>query len=389
MPLLSSLDLFSGIGGITFALHGIAKPAAYCEIDRDCHTVLNWHMKHGNLPKAPIFDDVKKLTKKDLGDKKIDLIVGGWPCQDLSSMGLRKGLEGSRSGLIYEVLRLVDELQPSLLLLENVQQVLTSKDGQDFDDIIYEFTKKRNYQLRWAVIPASALGAHHQRKRWFGLFIKETALPKLYKMNWKMLGYDRASWAREPQRMIIPKNTVQKKHHIQYMAMLGNSVVPDAVRAAFILLASAFAHVPSKSVLKGLDSLRILPLPDFASASSTYPTWGCVANGQVYKVKAPKLHKPRLNLVFDPKVYTHPAVGKVTSPLVKKPVTWRLWSTPRHTVPFSHVLTERTMRDMPTQVRFERSTPQHLRNGIVSSRFVEWLMGYTGNRTFKGELYKP
>jgi len=80
-------------------------------------------MSEGNLPKAPIWDDIRTLQAKELPD--IDIIYGGFPCQDISVAGLQKGLEGERSGLFFEILRILDETQAPFIFLENVPNIRT------------------------------------------------------------------------------------------------------------------------------------------------------------------------------------------------------------------------------------------------------------------------
>jgi hypothetical protein len=86
--MLYGLDLFSGIGGITLALQPWIEPFAYCEIESYCQSVLLQRMQEGNLPKAPIWDDIRTLSLKDCCF--IDIIYGGFPCQDISVAGLQR-----------------------------------------------------------------------------------------------------------------------------------------------------------------------------------------------------------------------------------------------------------------------------------------------------------
>ena len=102
--MLKGLDIFSGIGGITIALQEWVKPIAYCDIERYAQAVLLSRMADGTIPRAPIFKDVTKIT--NVGGK-VDIIYGGFPCQDISVAGHGKGLEGERSGLFFEIMRLV------------------------------------------------------------------------------------------------------------------------------------------------------------------------------------------------------------------------------------------------------------------------------------------
>lgn len=388
-PLMTSLDLFSGVGGITRALEGFARPIAYCEIDKDCQEVLKVRMEDGSLPKANIYDDVRKLNAKTLKVTAVDMIVGGWPCQDLSAMGLKKGLAGAKSGLIYEVFRLTDELNPKMLLLENVPLIL--KNG--FDVLLEEFVVKRNYELRWANISASSVGALHVRKRWFGLLIKKgTKLP----LDWGGHSYKPAftNMVKEGvPRMVDPTVKAERADMNKRAAMLGNSVVPDAVRFAFLTLLSGFKW-SVRSVKSPVHTAPLLDIPTSIKympsmklhgkayrptpSQSGPPRWGYALPGSniMYKVKRPRLAKPRLALVFDPKLFKGMAKGKLSSELVKKQVHCKVWNTPRFTSHTSNVLTKRALRDLPSQLRYEINTPNHLRKGIIHPRFVEWLMGY-------------
>jgi len=154
------LDLFSGIGGLTLALSDWVRPVAYCEIERYASAVLLSRMSEGKLPIAPIWDNVTTLRGKDLPE--IDIIYGGFPCQDISVAGLGKGLAGKRSGLFFEIMRLVDEVQPKFIFLENVPAITTRGLGE----VTAEITK-RGYDSRWTTLSAAEVGANHKRERWW------------------------------------------------------------------------------------------------------------------------------------------------------------------------------------------------------------------------------
>jgi len=158
--MINGLDLFSGIGGIGFALRDYVRTIAYCENDRYAQGVLLSRMQSGDIDKAPIWDDVRTLNKKLLPE--IDIIFGGFPCQDISVAGLGKGLEGERSGLFFEIIRLAKEIRPSFVFLENVPAIRT----KGLEKVIEAFTEIR-YDCRWTCISASDVGANHKRERWF------------------------------------------------------------------------------------------------------------------------------------------------------------------------------------------------------------------------------
>jgi len=152
------LDLFSGIGGFSLGLERAGfETVAFCEIDKKARMVLQKHW-----PSVPIFDDVTTLTKDKLDAHgiSVDVICGGFPCQDLSVAGKGAGLEGSRSGLWFEFHRLIKEIRPSWVIVENVS-VLRSRGL----DRVLRSLAEIGYDAEWHCIPASAVGAPHQRDR--------------------------------------------------------------------------------------------------------------------------------------------------------------------------------------------------------------------------------
>lgn len=160
--MLNGLDLFSGIGGLTVALSQWVRPVTYCEADRYCQGVLLSRMRSVDIAYAPIHDDVRTLDGKLLPE--IDIIYGGFPCQDISVAGLGAGLGGERSGLFFEITRLARELRPQFVFLENVPAITT----RGLPDVCMAFTAL-GYDCRWTVVSAAEVGAPHLRERWFML----------------------------------------------------------------------------------------------------------------------------------------------------------------------------------------------------------------------------
>lgn len=168
-PKLKVLDLFSGIpiGGFSLGLErtGGFETVAFCEIEEFPRKVLAKHW-----PGVPIYHDVKKLTGDILGRDGIavDVITGGFPCQDISVAGKQAGIgEGTRSGLWSECLRLIGELQPRYALFENVSNLLSGPSQQPggwFSTILSDLARA-GYDAEWADLPASFVGAWHRRGR--------------------------------------------------------------------------------------------------------------------------------------------------------------------------------------------------------------------------------
>lgn len=158
--MLNGLDLFSGIGGIGVALRPWVRTIAYCERERYAQAVLLSRMRTGDIDEAPIWDDVQTLSADHL--PRVDIIYGGFPCQDISVAGSGKGLGGERSGLFFEIVRLARDLRPSFIFLENSPAIAT----RGIDRVLLEFNAL-GFDCRWTVVSAAEVGACHQRDRWF------------------------------------------------------------------------------------------------------------------------------------------------------------------------------------------------------------------------------
>jgi DNA (cytosine-5)-methyltransferase 1 len=148
------LDLFSGIGGFSLGLERAGmRTVAFCEIDPYCQAVLRKHW-----PDVPIHSDITKLHGRDVSG--VDVICGGFPCQDISLAGDGAGLAGERSGLWREYARLIRELRPSWVIVENVAALL----GRGLGDVLGDLAEI-GYDAEWDCIPAAAVGALHYRDR--------------------------------------------------------------------------------------------------------------------------------------------------------------------------------------------------------------------------------
>ena len=167
---MRGLSLFSGIGGGDLAAEwaGI-EPVAFCEQDLFCQKILKKHW-----PDVPIFDDVRNIRGDQFGD--IDIVYGGFPCQDVSAAGKRTGFVDSngnvtRSGLWGEMCRIVCEAKPRWVVAENVRGLLSipSSDGRNGGGfgIVLRDLADMGYRVGWCMYGASEIGAVHQRERIF------------------------------------------------------------------------------------------------------------------------------------------------------------------------------------------------------------------------------
>ena len=162
MRKLRHLDLFSGIGGFALGLErtGGFETVAFCEIEPYCQAVLKKHW-----PNVPIFPDIRKLTADAVGP--MDIITGGFPCQDISVAGKRKGINAERSGLWSELCRLIGELRPKFAIVENVPNLLagpTEKPGGWFGRVLGDLAEI-GFDAEWHCIPASVVGIPQHRNR--------------------------------------------------------------------------------------------------------------------------------------------------------------------------------------------------------------------------------
>ena len=163
MRMLNGLDIFSGIGGVSLAIKPWVRTVAYCESSRFRRGVLLSRMRAGVLDEAPIWDDVRTL-RPEVFAVPVDIISGGFPCQDISLAGSGAGLAGKRSGLFWEIIRLAGDLQPAFVFLENVPAI-TGRGGLAVAGAFASL----GYDARWGLLSAADVGAPHIRERWWFL----------------------------------------------------------------------------------------------------------------------------------------------------------------------------------------------------------------------------
>jgi DNA (cytosine-5)-methyltransferase 1 len=164
-PRLTFGSLFAGVGGFDL---GFERAGLCCrwqvELDPACSAVLARHW-----PGVTRFTDVREVGKHNL--PPVAVIVGGFPCQDLSVAGKRQGLLGDRSSLFYEMTRIAHELRPRLLVWENVPGLLTSDGGRDFARVLLELGRV-GFHGGWSGLDARYFGLAQRRRRLFGVFAR-------------------------------------------------------------------------------------------------------------------------------------------------------------------------------------------------------------------------
>ena len=212
---MNVLDLFSGIGGFSLGLERAGfQTVAFCENEPFCQQVL-----HKHWPDVPIYDDVRELSRGRLdadGIAGIDVICGGFPCQDISVAGQGAGIEGERSGLWSEFARLIGEIRPRYVIVENVSALLGRGLGTVLGDLA-----ALGYDAEWHCIPASACGAPHRRDRvWILGYASE--------QRWE-------HWRNSAGRVALEENALEKGKWKQgeYAPYRSSADVADTTRQRF------------------------------------------------------------------------------------------------------------------------------------------------------------
>jgi len=351
--MMKSFDVFSGIGGITHGLRGVARPVAYCENDEFCRSVLERLMREDKIPRGPILGDVRGVTAGDVGEK-IDILVGGSPCVGFSMAGKRRGLRDEESGLYAEFSRLARELRPDHVFFENVSALVQS---EDFAKILRDFADM-GYESRWTTVRASDVGAPQKRRRVFLLASKSGPPPRAEPPP------DPHDWSAEPCRRMTALDPSSRKK----FKALGNAAVPDQVAAAYAWLSRTWL---SRTWLSRTWSERAPGTPRWDGA--------CDVRGALYvcppfPVASPS---PRIEILLDPRAFDMPSKPRNTLPRLDRPTTRDAWGTPRSSfVNANAVLTARAAKDLPTQLRFERDTPDEDRGLHPNPEWIAWLQGF-------------
>jgi len=157
---MNELALFAGVGGGILAGHLLGwRTVAAVEIEDYPRRVLLQRQADGLLPRFPIWDDVCTFDGKPWRGK-VQVISGGFPCQDISIAGNGDGLDGERSGMWREMARIIGEVRPQFAFVENSPMLVT----RGLERVLADLTAM-GYDSRWGVVSAADIGANHQRRR--------------------------------------------------------------------------------------------------------------------------------------------------------------------------------------------------------------------------------
>lgn len=253
---LRTLHLFSGAGGgILGDLLLGHQPVCAVEIEPYCQQVLHARQQDGILPWFPIFADVKEFEGKPWRGIA-DIVCGGFPCQDISTanrqLGEPDGLEGERSGLWAEMRRIVGEVRPRYVFVEN-SPVLALR---GLDRILGDLAEM-GYDARWGVFSAADVGARHQRERvWIVAHSDEIRLgiPAQYRAEqhpellgedarfreseeWNFVG-DCAAGADDNLESVLLRKSDVLANQVDRVAAIGNGQVPAVAAMAWKILSA-------------------------------------------------------------------------------------------------------------------------------------------------------
>jgi len=153
-------SLFTGVGGFDLGFERVGMECVWqVEQDKYCNQVLERHW-----PNVRRYEDVRTVGKENL--EAVDLICGGFPCQDLSVAGKRAGFSGERSSLWFEFERIINEMQPKWVVIENVPGLFSSANGSDFG-VILKSLDGFGYGVAWRVLDSQYFGVPQRRRRVF------------------------------------------------------------------------------------------------------------------------------------------------------------------------------------------------------------------------------
>ena len=224
-------SLFAGIGGFDLGLERAGFEIAWqVEIDPYCQRVLAKHW-----PGVPRYGDIRAIDWATV--PRVDVLCGGFPCQDLSFAGKRAGIDGERSGLWSEYVRAIRALRPRYIIVENVPGLLTNEYmGRVLGDLA-----ACGYDAEWDCLPASAFGARHIRGRMYliattgamdhadcftarGFARHAPAFRRWTESHSIRSCFDGGAWSREPA---FPRVAYGIPHRVDRLKGLGNAIVPQ------------------------------------------------------------------------------------------------------------------------------------------------------------------
>jgi len=250
---IKTAHLFAGAGGglYTDLILGFTPILAVEQDEQRCE-ILRRRSQEGWWPDLHVWQGDIRLFDPSPWKRKVDLVHAGWPCQDISCAGSGAGLNGPKSKLFWEIVRIVRHIRPRYIFLENSPAIT----NRGLDQVLGALAKL-GYNAVWCVLPASAVGAPHRRDRWWCFAAnldsqRQSHLTRLAASTTQTIirttvGLENSpgdtteppSWFEiEPDLVRVVHGMADAKHRI---AALGDGWVPLQAALAFVLLLNIFA----------------------------------------------------------------------------------------------------------------------------------------------------
>lgn len=380
---LRTLDLFSGVGGNSYALRHVADTVAYADNSPASHSVLEHNMKRYWKRKIPILEDVRDVGRKEIDELKPNFIVAGFPCQDISTIGLREGIYGARSRLFFEIPRMVRESSGAVkhVYIENSPAILDN----GMDVVLSALCDVGLKHIAYGVFSAHDVGALHSRRRWFCIASSApTELPLMTDVEHRDAVHH--DWTKKniPRLIDRPPPGADYNRLRTRCAILGNSVVPQAVAHAYQTLAYCLHEATTTKPRRGSSSTSSSSfslIPGRPSVSLSRSVFVGTCDTDIHKYERPAMkHQPSPS---------PPLKLELSDSSKSRVVLKGRWNTPRYNMSTweqTRSMTPRSLWNLANQVYYEKKSkaecpsaqsPENMnRTCVVAPRFVEHLMGY-------------
>lgn len=258
---MNELALFAGAGGGILA-GSLLEWRTVCAVEKDpyCIKILLQRQKDKVLPVFPVWDDVQTFDGKPWRGK-IDIVTGGFPCQDISAAGGGEGISGKKSGLWRHFDRIIGEVRPQFVFMENSTRILFNGFGTVASDLA-----ARGYDLKWLCLSGAECGAPHKRDRFWALArnmantnsARQLQLQRGNKERGRRLAYSgekkikrRQHWPTEPG---ISRMVDRVADRLDRDRAVGNGQIPRVAALAFYLLNSSFPVSRAEYINKSVSS---------------------------------------------------------------------------------------------------------------------------------------
>lgn len=244
---MNELSLFAGIGGGLLGSRLLGwRTVCAVEIEPFCIDRIMQRQNEGHLDRFPIWDDIRTFDGRPWRGI-VDVVSGGFPCQDISCAGKGAGIEGERSGLWSEMARVIGEVRPKYAFVENTPALLV----RGIDRVLGDLAEM-GYDARWGVVSAENAGAPHKRKRiwilahsgcFYGSSGNTKEMEEIQKKRTSGKLYDKSVSKRSFQKhwKTLPKTDGMANgmaDRVGRLKAIGNGQVPAVVKLAWEILAA-------------------------------------------------------------------------------------------------------------------------------------------------------